>query len=158
MDHQTALWRSSQAQDILAARTWTLQPVTEHNKTRAHGVCLRCVLGWALSEPGFIILKKRDQLPHWSSCKGALIWLSLWLPRIAESTRCAPKFASSSAHPSPQTCTIEPSSCVLSESWCSVQNQNQNQKKLYCQVRFYTYEEFVVVMLVHASNNYQVKI
>ena len=31
------------------------------------------------------------------------------------------------------------------------QNQNQNQKKLYCQVRFYTYEEFVVVMLVHAS-------
>ena len=34
------------------------------------------------------------------------------------------------------------------------QNQNQNQKKLYCQVRFYTYEEFVVVMLVHASNDY----
>ena len=27
-------------------------------------------------------------------------------------------------------------------------------EKLYCQVRFYTYEEFVVVMLVHASNNY----
>ena len=38
------------------------------------------------------------------------------------------------------------------------QNQNQKQKKLYCQVQFYTYEEFVVVMLVHASNNYQVKI
>ena len=27
-------------------------------------------------------------------------------------------------------------------------------EKLYCQVRFYTYKEFVVVMLVHASNNY----
>ena len=32
------------------------------------------------------------------------------------------------------------------------QNQNQNQKKLYCQVRFYTYEEFAVVILVHAVN------
>ena len=31
-------------------------------------------------------------------------------------------------------------------------NQNQNQKKLYCQVRFYTYEEFAVVILVHAVN------
>ena len=31
-------------------------------------------------------------------------------------------------------------------------NQNQNQKELYCQVRFYTYEEFAVVMLVHAVN------
>ena len=37
---------------------------------------------------------------------------------------------------------------------CTVLNQNQNQKKLYCQVRFYTYKEFVVVMLVHASNDY----
>ena len=33
----------------------------------------------------------------------------------------------------------------------SVSILNQKSEKLYCQVRFYTYEEFVVVMLVHAS-------